>query len=198
MESIYLLFIASISGFLIVVAMWKAYELQQQIKKEKEKEQLENEVIEGLIKLKKSSIPTPQKKQETSGASNKYDLIELALENDLLDITIACEEGLPVISTIENPNEIAAKYSALVEYAKNNVEESDLHRVSIKSEEGYKYIITMIKNDIPLYCIISSNIEFDPLNEKMLIKDILNILDEYISLDSDVEEESEKTVHIVK
>jgi predicted regulator of Ras-like GTPase activity (Roadblock/LC7/MglB family) len=178
------------------MVIWKVYKLQQHIIKQNEKEQLENEVIEGLLELKKSSTP---KKQEMYNASNEYELIELALENNLSDITIACEEGLPIISTIKNPDEIAAKYSALFEYARNNNGGiNNLQKISIKSEDGYKYIISIVKNGIPLYCIISSNIELDPINEKILIKGILNILDRYISENNNVEEEYEKTIHIVK
>ena len=195
MELIYILFMASISGFLFTIAICKLYNLRNQMMEQKEKEQLENEVIEGLIELKKYSEQT---QSSGSKASDKYDLIELALENDLSDITIVSEEGLPIISTLRNPDELAAQYSALFEYARNSEGINELQRMSIKSEEGYKYITPMVKNGIPLYFIISSKVRLDSIIERILMKDLLQILDEYISENTDIEEEGITTTHIVK
>ena len=195
MELIYILFMASISGFLFTIAICKLYNLRNYIMKQKEKEQLENEVIEGLLELKKYSEQTSNPE---SKASDKYDLIELALENDLSDITIVSEEGLPIISTLRNPDELAAQYSALFEYAHNSEGINNLQRMSIKSEDGYKYITSMVKNGIPLYFIISSKVRLDSITERILMKDVLQILDEYISENTDIEEEGITTTHIVK
>ncbi len=163
-----------ILGFSITTVVWKIY-VQQKIKlKEKEKEELENEIIEGLLELKKHTLKSNDKK-----LSDKYDLLEIAFENNVLDITIANEEGLPVISTLKNPDEDSAQYSALFQKVNKSIN-SNLLKVSIKSEEGYKTIHSIIKNGIVLYVIFSSNVELDPINERKLIKDILNILDNYI------------------
>ncbi len=163
-----------VSGFLLGFAALKLYRLEMYKKEQKEKEQLENEIIEGLLQLKKYTAT-----ETSSVASDKYDLLEIALENDVSDITVANEEGLPIVSTLKEPDEDSAKYSALFQHINNSIA-NGLLKVNIKCEEGYRYVIPIVKNNIPLYIIIKSKVEIDSINEKKLTKDILNILDKYL------------------
>lgn len=164
----------SILGFFITFSVWKIYKLKKSRREQEQKEELENEIIEGLLELKKHTVKSNNKK-----LSDKYDLLEIAFENDVLDITIANEEGLPIVSTLKDPDEDSAQYSALFQNVNKSLN-SNLLKVSIKCEEGYRYILPIVKNNTSLYVIVSSNIEIDSINEKKLTKDILNILDRYI------------------
>lgn len=164
----------SILGFFITFSVWKIYKLEKSRREQEQKEELENEIIEGLLELKKHTVKSNNKK-----LSDKYDLLEIAFENDVLDITIANEEGLPIVSTLKDPDEDSAQYSALFQNVNKSLN-SNLLKVSIKCEEGYRYILPIVKNNTSLYVIVSSNIEIDSINEKKLTKDILNILDRYI------------------
>jgi len=179
-----------ISGFLLGLAALKLYRMEMYRREQREKEQLENELIEGLLQLKKYTAA-----EAPSVASDKYDLLEMALENDVSDITVADEEGLPIVSTLKDPDEDSAKYSALFQYINNSIA-SGLLKISIKCEDGYRHIIPIIKNDIPLYIIITSNVEIDSIGEKKLTKDILNTLDKYLS-DSIDEDGEYEGIHIV-
>lgn len=175
MEPIYIFTLMIMSGFLLGFAALKLYRREMHKREQMEKEQLENEIIEGLIQLKKyTAAETP------SVASDKYDLLEVALENNITDITIANEEGLPLISTLKDPDEDSAKYSALFQYARDLIA-NNLLKINIRCEDNYNYIVPVVKNNIPLYIIIKSNVEIDSIGEKKLIKDILNILDKYLS-----------------
>ncbi len=163
-----------VSGFLLGLAALKLYRMEQYRREQREKERLENEIIEGLIQLKKYTTA------ETSPvASDKYDLLEIALENDVSDIIIANEEGLPIVSTLKDPDEDSAKYSALFQYVNSSIT-NGLLKINIRCEDGYRYVIPIVKNNIPLYLIIKSNVEIDSIGEKKLTKDILNILDRYL------------------
>ncbi len=196
MEPIYILLLAMFSGFLGSIALWLLYEQRKKIKTMKEKELLEKEVIDGLLELKKYSISDDITENK---ASKDYDLIELALEQDINDIIISSDEGLPILSTIKESDELAAETTALYKYAskyfKNNID-----KILIKSGEEHQYIYKIIKNNIPVYIMLKSKIELEPVNEKMLLKDLSITIDRYIFKDGDYENDEyyESKTHIVK
>ncbi len=162
------------AGFLLGFAAFRVYKIKKEEEERKAREELEQEIIEGLIELKKYTTP------DIDGlASDKYDLLEVALENDISDVTIATEEGFPIVSTLKNPEEDAAKYSALFQYINNNIL-NDLLKINLKSENGYRYVIPIVKENEKLYIILKSNIEIDNISEKKIVKDILNLLDKYM------------------
>ncbi|AEF95970.1 hypothetical protein [Methanotorris igneus] len=175
----YILFIISlISGFLGVILIWKTFENLNKSKIREERAKEEEEIIEGLKELK-SYIAPEQKK-----ASKEYDLLEIAFEHDILDITIANEEGLPIASTLADSEELAAKYSGIYQYIKNFMKK-DIVKVSIKDKDGYVYIISISKGNIPLYLIINTKIELSQFSEKSLLRKILPLLDKYLGQNFD-------------
>ena len=80
---------------------------KKDVKKE-EKDMLELEVIEGLQKLKSQAVSKNPEK-----ASDTYDLLEIALSHDLLDVTVVNDEGLTIISTLKDPEEVSGQYSGI-------------------------------------------------------------------------------------
>lgn len=174
MGSVYLFIFSLIVGFLGSVACWKLTKYYQHKNDKENFKELEEEVIEGLKKLKEYTAAKNSRK-----ASDEYDLLNIALDNELSDITIVNEEGLTIASTLKDPEEVAAQYSNIFQNVNNII--NNASKVIVKAGDEYVYITTIKKKDIPLYLIIHSNIEVDPISEKEIIKDILNVLDKYIS-----------------
>ncbi|MBW9221632.1 hypothetical protein KKP97_01085 [Methanothermococcus sp. SCGC AD-155-C09] len=186
MSPIIVFFIFFLVGLFIGIIIWTIYRVIKEREKQAEKEQLENEIVSSLLELKKHTTLNIGAELDTDYGelSNKYDLIEVALENEVVSITIANDEGFPVISTLKDPYEESAKYSALFQsiYKSSRNKPS---KISIEyDEKHYLYIKPVVKNDIKLYVIVRSNIELDPSSERKLIREILNILDEYITSNS--------------
>ncbi|MBA2863742.1 hypothetical protein [Methanococcus maripaludis] len=138
-----------------------------------EKELLELEVIEGLQKLKSQAVSKNPEK-----ASDTYDLLEIALSHDILDITVVNEEGLTIISTLKDPDEVAGQYSGVFQTLNKIM--GNVEKTSIKSGEEYIYISTIEKNEMPFYIIANSNIEMDPIDERELQNEVIEILGQYI------------------
>ncbi|AEH06379.1 hypothetical protein [Methanothermococcus okinawensis] len=174
MELIYIFIVALILGFTTTFLVWELNKVEKYKQESKQKEELENEIINGLLELKKHTVDFNNKK-----LSDKYDLMEIAFENNVSDITIANEEGLPIISTLKDPDEDSAQYSALFQNIDKSLN-SNLLKVAIKCEDGHRYIIPIVKNNVKLYIVVSSNGEIDSVSERKLVKDILNVLDNYI------------------
>jgi len=167
-------------GFLAVITSWKIYVIKKEKDEQIKKEQLENEIISSLLELKKYTTTN----LDDERLSNKYDLIGIALENDVTNIIIVNDEGLPVLSTLENSDEYSAKYSALFQRI-CKLSKNKPSKVSIKYDEGYYiHILPMIKDDNKLYVIIKSNIEIDVITEKKLLFEISSVLDEYFPSNS--------------
>ncbi|WP_459202601.1 hypothetical protein [Methanococcus sp. CF] len=140
---------------------------------QEEKELLEIEVIEGLQKLKSHAIAKNPEK-----ASDTYDLLEIALSHDLLDVTVVNEEGLTIISTLKDPEEVAGQYSGI--YQTLNKIMGNVEKTIIKSGEEYIYISTIEKNEMPFYIIANSYIEMEPIDEKELQNEVSGILGQYL------------------
>ncbi|MBW9221012.1 hypothetical protein KKP91_02240 [Methanothermococcus sp. SCGC AD-155-M21] len=186
MNPIIVFFIFFIVGLFIGIFIWKIYRIRNEREKQAQKEQLENEIVSSLLELKKHTTLDVSTELDTGYGelSNKYDLIEIALENEVVSITIANDEGLPVISTLKDPCEESAEYSALFQSISKSSKNKP-SKISIEyDEKHYLYIKPVVKNDIKLFIIIRSNIELDPTSERKLIREILNVLDEYFPLNS--------------
>jgi len=194
MEFIYAFTVLMVlSGFLFTIAAWKLYQVELLKKEMREKEKLENEVIDGLLELKKYSVV-----DDTSRVvSDSYGLLEVALTHDVSNITVISEEGLPIVSTLKDVDEIAAQISALYDFA-SKVLPNKLKKLSIKSDDEYVLIYSTVKNDIPCYIIIESKYELDSITEKRLERDIMYVLDEYLSDSTTDEDEEHDGIHIVK
>ncbi|MBA2862007.1 hypothetical protein [Methanococcus maripaludis] len=141
--------------------------------KKEEQDLLELEVIEGLQKLKTHAVSKNPEK-----ASDTYDLLELALSHDLLDVTVVNEEGLTIISTLKDPEEVAGQYSGVFQTLNKIM--GNVEKTSIKSGDEYIYISTIEKNEMPFYIIANSYIEMDPIDEKELQNEVIGILGQYI------------------
>jgi len=162
MELILIFIMFYVLGFLIVLIIWKIYSIKKEKDKKIEKERFENEVINSLLELKKYTI----KNLDVRKLSNKYDLIEVALENEVISITIASDEGLPILSTLKDPYEESAKYSAIFQNISKSLNNNP-SRLSIEYDEGYYVHITpIIKYDNILYIIVKSNMEINTITEK--------------------------------
>lgn len=180
MDLMFLIFLSLIFfliGLILIMLGWYIYTTKKEKERLLEKEKLEDEIVNSLLELKKYTTESINVSDEK--LSDKFDLIEVALENDVSSITIASEEGLPVVSTIGNPEEMSANYSALFQHT-HKLSKNKPKRMSIKFEDYYIHILPIFKNDVSLYAIVRSNFELDPVNEKKLIKDILKVLDDYI------------------
>ena len=177
MDPILLFFVSFLIGLALALVGWYIYHIKKERERQLEKEKLEEEIVSSLLELKKYTT----KSIEISGEklSDKFDLIEVALENDVSSITITSEEGLPIVSTIRDPEEISAKYSALFQQI-YKISRDMPKKVSIKFEDYYIYIVPIVRNDLILYAIVRSNFELDPANEKKLMRDILDVLERYI------------------
>ena len=186
MNPIVIFILFFIVGLFVGILIWKIYHIRKEMEKQAKKEQLENEIVDSFIELKKYTTLDvgTELDSEYIELSNKYDLIEVALENDVVNITIANDEGLPVISTLKDPYEESAEYSALFQSVSKSLKNKP-SKVSIEYDEGhYLYVKPVVKNDIKLYVIIRSNIELDPSSERKLTREVLNVLDEYIPSNS--------------
>ncbi|ABR54228.1 conserved hypothetical protein [Methanococcus vannielii SB] len=139
----------------------------------KEHAELELEVIAGLQKLKTRAISENPKK-----ASDRYDLLEIALYHDILDITVVNEEGLPIVSTLMDPDDVSGQYSGIFQTINKVI--GNVSKASVKSGDEYIYISTIEKNEMPFYIIANSNIEMSPMEEKELQSKVLGILDQYL------------------
>ena len=180
MEPILIFAMFYILGFLAVLTTWRIYVIKKEKDKHMKKEQLENEVISSLLELKKYTT----KSIGGEKLSDKYDLIGIALENDVTNIVIVNDEGLPVLSTLENSDEYSAKYSALFQSV-CKLSKNKPSKISIKYDEGYYInILPMIKDNNRLYVIIKSNIEIDTITEKKLLFEVSGILEEYLPSNS--------------
>ena len=186
MEFIYIFTLLMVlSGFLFALAAWKLYQLELLKKEMREKEKLENEVIDGLLELKKYSAAG----DISTKASDSYDLLSVALMHDVSNITIISDEGLPIVSTLKDAEEISARFSALYDFALKILQDK-LNKLFVKLEDKYVLIYPDVKNDIPCYIIIESKYELDSITEKRLARDILYVLDNYLS-DSTNEDDEE-------
>jgi len=145
---------------------------KKDVKKE-EKDMLELEVIEGLQKLKSQAVSKNPEK-----ASDTYDLLEIALSHDLLDVTVVNDEGLTIISTLKDPEEVSGQYSGI--YQTLNKIMGNVEKTIIKSGDEYIYISTIEKNEMPFYIIANSYIEMEPIDEKELQNEVIGILGQYI------------------
>jgi len=174
---IFLFIIFFLIGLVFVILGWYIYITEKEKKRLLEKEKLEDEIVNSLLELKKYTTESINISDEK--LSDKFDLIEVALENEVGSITITSEEGLPIISTIRDAEEVSAKYSALFQRT-HKLSKDKPKRVSIKFEDYYIHILSISKDDVNLYVIVRSNFELDPANEKKLIKDILKVLEDYI------------------
>jgi len=177
MDSIFLFLILFLIGLVVIMLGWYIYTIKKEKEKLLEKEKLEDEIVNSLLELKRYTTESINISNEK--LSNKFDLIEVALENDVTSITITSEEGLPIVSTIRNPDEISAKYSALFQRT-HKLSKNKPKKISIKFENYYIHILPISINNVNTYAIIRSNFELDAVNEKKLIKDLLNVLEEYI------------------
>ena len=175
MDPILFFLLSFFIGLVLVIVGWHLYTLKKERERQLEKEKLEKEIVSSLLELKKYTTESIA----DESLSDKFDLLEVALENDVSSITITSEEGLPVVSTIRNPEEISARYSALFQQV-FKMSKSMPKRISIKFEDYYIHIIPIVMNGLIFYAIIRSNFELEPVNEKKLISDILNVLEDYI------------------
>jgi len=172
----YLLFIIflMVGIFLGIVLTWKL-----NISKSSHEEEIsEEEIVESLSELKTYIVPEQKK------ASKEYDLLEIALEHDVSDITIVNEEGLPIASTLADSEELAAKYSGIYQYIKNSTNR-DITKISIRDKNGYTYILSISKDGIPLYLIVTAKIEITSLSERTLLNRIMPLLDKYLGQNSE-------------
>ena len=193
MEFIYIFTLLMVlSGFLFALAAWKLYQLELLKKEMREKEKLENEVIDGLLELKKYSASG----DISTKASDSYDLLSVALMYDVSNITIISDEGLPIVSTFKDAEEISAQFSALYDYA-SKILPDKLNKLFVKLEDKYVLMYSAVKNDIPCYVIIESKYELDSVTEKRLAREIMYVLDNYLSESTDDEEEYEGGIYIV-
>ena len=175
MEPILIFAVFYTLGFLAVLISWGIYNIKKENDRQIKKEQFEDEIISSLLELKEYTTTN----LEDGKLSNKYDLIGIALENDVTNIIIVNDEGLPVLSTLENSDEYSAKYSALFQRV-SKLSKNKPSKVSIKYDDGYYInILPMVKDNNKLYVIIKSNIEIDTMTEKKLLFEVSNVLDEY-------------------
>jgi predicted regulator of Ras-like GTPase activity (Roadblock/LC7/MglB family) len=182
-----------LSGFLFALAAWKLYQLELLKKEMREKEALENEVIDGLLELKKHSAAG----EVSTRASDSYDLLSVALMHDVSNITIISDEGLPIVSTLKDAEEISAQFSALYDFALKILPDK-LNKLSVKLDDEYVLIYSAAaKNDISCYVIIESKYELDSVTEKRLAREIMYVLDNYLSESTDDEEEYDGGTYIV-
>ena len=177
MDPIFVFLISFLICLILVMLGWYLYNIKKERERLLEKKKLEDEIVKSLLELKKYTAESIEVSDEK--LSDKFDLIEVALENDISSITIASEEGLPILSTIKNPEEVSAKYSSLFQQI-HKISKNTPKKISIKFEDYYIHIMPIVMNDLILYLIIRSNFELDPVNEKKLIRDILNILEDHI------------------
>ena len=194
MEFIYIFTLLMVlSGFLFALAAWKLYQLELLKKEMREKEALENEVIDGLLELKKHSAAG----EVSTRASDSYDLLSVALMHDVSNITIISDEGLPIVSTLKDAEEISAQFSALYDFALKILPDK-LNKLSVKLDDEYVLIYSAAaKNDISCYVIIESKYELDSVTEKRLAREIMYVLDNYLSESTDDEEEYDGGTYIV-
>jgi len=177
MDPIFLFLISFLIGLILVMLGWYIYNIKKEKERLLEKKKLEDEIVSSLLELKKYTTESIDVSDEK--LSDKFDIIEVVLENDVSSITIASEEGLPILSSIKDPEEVSAKYSALFQQiykTSRNIPK----KISIKFEDHYIHIIPIVVGGHILYVIVRSNFELEPVNEKKLIKDILNVLEDYI------------------
>jgi len=177
MDPILLFLVSFLACLILVILGWYIYTIKKEREKLLEKKKLEDEIVNTLLELKKYTTKSIDVSDEK--LSDKFDLIEVALENDVSSITISSEEGLPIVSTIRDPEEISAKYSALFQQI-CKISKSIPKKISIKFEDHYIHIVPIVKDGLTLYVIVRSNFELEPVNEKKLMRDILNILEEYL------------------
>ena len=131
--------VSLISGFSCAVLIWKL--LEKKVKEKMEHEIFnEDEIVEGLKELKTYIAPPQQEK-----ASKEYDLLELAIEYEVSDITIVNEEGLPIASTLADSEELAAKCSGVFYYIKK-ILGGDITKVEIKNPNKHIYIHPLLKD----------------------------------------------------
>ncbi|MBW9223630.1 roadblock/LC7 domain-containing protein [Methanothermococcus sp. SCGC AD-155-E23] len=175
MDPILFFLLSFFIGLVLVIVGWYLYQLKKERERMLEKEKLEEEIVSSLLELKKYT--TESIGEET--LSDKFDLLEVALENDVSSITITSEEGLPIVSTIKDPEEIAANYSALFQQI-CRISKHIPKRISIKFEDYYIHIIPIVVDGVIFYAIVRSNFELEPVSEKKLIGDIVNVLEDYI------------------
>ena len=177
MGPILLFLISFLIGLALVMVGWYIYNIKKGREKLLEKKILEDEIVSSLLELKKYTSENIVIIDER--LSDKFDLIEVALENDVSSITITSEEGLPILSTIRDSEEVSAKCSALFQQT-HKILKDEPKKMSIKFEDHYIHIIPIVVGGHILYVIVRSNFELEPVNEKKLIKDILNVLEDYM------------------
>ncbi|HIP84858.1 MAG TPA: hypothetical protein EYH15_05155 [Methanothermococcus okinawensis] len=175
MDPVLLFLISFFTGLVLVILVWYIYNLKKERERELEKKKFEEEIVNSLLELKKYTTESISDEK----LSDKFDLIEVALENDVSSITISSEEGLPIVSTIKNPERISAEYSALFQQILK-ISKRMPEKISIKFEDYYIHIIPIVVDGIILYAIVRSNFDLEPVNEKKLISDIRNVLEDYI------------------
>jgi len=173
MENLSLFTISLGAGFLSSFYTLMKVKRSKKTSETEEHEKLELEVIEGLQKLKSHALSEKSKK-----ASDKYDLLEIALSQDISDITVVNEEGLPIVSTLKDPEEVSGQYSGIFQTLNKIM--GNVSKASVKSGDEYIYISTIEKNGMPLYVIANSTIEMDPMEERELQSKVLGILDQYL------------------
>ena len=177
MDPIFIFLLSFLICLIIVMLGWYLYTIKKERERLLEKKKLEDEIVKSLLELKKYTAESIEVSDEK--LSDKFDLIEVALDNDISSITIASEEGLPILSTIKNSEEISAKYSSLFQRI-HKISKNMPKKISIKFEDHYIHIFPIVVDGHTLYLIVRSNFELEPVNEKKLIKDILNVLGDHM------------------
>ncbi len=162
------------------------------LKKEYEKkEEIEEELVKSLKELK--SYVAPKEVIEEREFSKDFDLVELALEHNLIDIIVTDEEGLTIATTIKDESDLGPKIVYIFENIIKNF--SDTRKVIISKKESYLYIFKSIIGEEPIYIIFESRVMLNPVDEREVVKKIYKIVkDRYLECIRRLESLEEKPI----
>ncbi|WP_456471528.1 roadblock/LC7 domain-containing protein [Methanocaldococcus sp.] len=156
---------------------YSLYNIKKQ-KEMQEKNEIEEELINSLKELK--SYVTPIGEEDVKEFSKDYDLVEIALEYNLIDIVVTDDEGLVITSTIKEEEDIGAIAASIFDYINKYL--SNVRKVVIVKENSYLYIYKLYIYDEKIYIIFESKVLLDLISEREVTKKIYGLIkDKHLS-----------------